>query len=454
MHRFGMAITSALILTLLAGTDTAASSELGGIGYSRVNVDVKQENPYEDNLEWRNKLFVELRGEPRENILAVFSALAEHNTLSGRRTRAEYTLGLYEGYVRFRWGMFDLFAGKQVVDWGVADVSILDNLNPRNLEEFVAREEEFAKIPQLMLRGVYLLDNGSLEAAYVPFYVPSYMPLFGSDWAMLNNQALGDYEGEMDADTFLAQGAKPGIDDYPAYNFVNGTVAGRWTHSGDWGDYQLSVFNGWELFPLFEFNRDFVNYLAQQPEGARKTLEGLTPQEVIAYAPLYRSRPIRQTQVGGGFSGYLGESTVRGELAVIHPQELYTTDFELTEHTVVAGTLGIDRFLPLGIYGNVSYLGAYVGDYPDEGLFLLQRYNHYVIAFLRASLFDAWVTPEIRAVVNLGQGDSYLSPRVAFRLMDNTQLSVGAHLLNGPQDTIFGQMSDNSFVFTQLRYAF
>ncbi len=356
--------------------------------------------------------------------------------------------------MRHRTGDFDLFVGKQKVNWGVGDVSVLDAINPRNMEEFVAREDEFAKLPVLMVRGVYLLDNGSMEFIYQPFYEPTNMPLFGSDWAMINNEAVGAYRGEIDVDAVFLQGAKPGIEAFPEANAVNGALAGRWNTSGDSFDYQVQIVNGWELFPLFEFNPDFVRYLEAQPEGARRTLESLSPQEALAYAPLYESRPIRQTMVGGGMSGFLGDWTLRAEAASIHPQELYTTDFKLTEHTIATGSFGLDRFLPWSLYANVTYLAAWISGYPDEGLFLVDPYNHFVVGLLRGGYFDDLLTPELRVVYNIGRGDSMVNPRIPIRLADAVQLTLGAYLLSGEAETIFGQFSDNGFGYAQLRYAY
>lgn len=427
---------------------------MGGVAYSRINVDLRQDNPFEDNTELRSKLFLEVKGEPRENLLAHVSALAEHTVLSGQRTRMSYQLGLYEGFLRWRKDRWDFFAGSQIVDWSQADVSVLDNLNPRNLSEFFAREDEFLKLPVLMGRAVYALDENTFEGAYLPFYVPSRFDLYGSDWSMLNNKALGDYQGEIDTDVYMRQGFKPGIDDYPEANGVNGTFGFRWIHRGERFDTQLSATNGWATLPLFQFNPDFARYLAAQPEGARKTLQTLTPQEVLAYSPLYRSRPVRQTQFGGGFSGPLGDSTLRGELAVVHPQELYTNAFRLTRHTLVPGTLGLDRFFPLNLYANISYLGAYVGQYPREGLFLLRRYNHFALAMLRASYFDDWFTPEARAIVDLNRGSYLVNVRLPVKVADTTLFTLGVYAINGPIDSLFGQLRENGLVYAQIRYSF
>ena len=79
-----------------------AQAALDGLAYSRLNVDLRQATPHEDNLEWRNKLFVSLTGDTDARTRAVFSLLAEHRTLSGMNTRYDFELNLYEGYVRFR----------------------------------------------------------------------------------------------------------------------------------------------------------------------------------------------------------------------------------------------------------------------------------------------------------------------------------------------------------------
>lgn len=444
---------------MLAAAAPAARAEtvMSGVGYSRAGADLRQETPYEDNREWRNKLFLELKADPYEELRAVISVLAEHNTLAGTTTRLGYGLGLYEGYVRLRKGDFDFFVGKQTVDWSKADVSVIDTLNPRNLEEFAGREDEFVKIPTLMARAVYTRGDDTFEAAYVPFYVPSNFQLYGSDWAALNNNAFGAYEGDINLKLYTQQGFKPGIDDYPENNGVNGTVALRWNRMGENFDYQLSYVNGWAQLPLFEFNAEFAKYLAAQPAGARKTLQTLTPQEVLAFSPLYESRPVRQNQLGFGTSGALGESTVRGELTVIHPQELYTTDFKLTENTLAAGTAGFDRFLPGNLYVNLSYLGAYVADYPRGGLYLVKEWNHLAIGVLRGGFFDERFAPELRAIVNVLEEDYMLNPRLPVKLFDNTTVTAGAYYLQGAQknrDTLFGQFRENSFAYLQLRQSF
>lgn len=427
---------------------------MSGVFYSRAGADLRQETPYEDNREWRNKLFLEVKADPTDDVRAVVSVLAEHDTLAGTRTRLNYGLGLYEGFLRVRKGDFDIYLGKQIADWSKADVSLVDTLNPRNFEEFAGREDEFIKIPTLMARVQYTAGDDTFEAAYVPFYTPSKFALYGSDWAMLNNNAFGQYEGDINLELYTKQGFKPGIDDYPANNGYNGTIAARWNRMGENFDYQLSYLNGWALLPLFEFNPDFAEYLAVQPAGARKTLQTLTPQEVLAFSPLYESRPVRQNQIGFGTSGYVGESTVRGELTVIDPQELYTNDFVLTRHTIAAGTAGIDRFLPGNVYVNLAYLGAYVGDYPSRGLYLVEEWNHLGIGVVRGAFFGDRFSPELRAVVNLGVEDYMLNPRLPVKIFDNTTLTLGAYELHGKRASIFGQFRENSFAYLQLRQSF
>ncbi len=432
-----------------------ADSTFGGVVYSRLNLDLQQDDPWEDHLEWRNKLFVRLQSDVGDDTQAVFSTLLEHNTLTSQETVADYRLGLWEGYVRFRWDDFELFAGKQIADWGMSDASVVDVLNPRDLTEFVKVEEEFAKLPVLMLRGVYITGDEQFELAYVPFYVPSELSLYGSDWSLVKRGALADIqEGDLDADAFARQGIQPGYEEYPPYNAVNGMVAARWLHLGYDFDYQITVMNGWELLPLFKFEPDFLTYVNSQEGSARETLESLQPQEIAAYAPLYRSRPIRQTQVGGGFAGILGDSTVRGEVSVVHPQELYTSRFELTEHTIAMGTFGIDRFLPGNIYANVNYLGAWVGQYPDEGLYLIDRYNHFLLGVLRGSYLGETLAPEIRAIVSLSDFGWFVNPKIPYKLTDNLQMTLGAYIIKGGEDTIFGQFQDNSYTYLQAKYSF
>ena len=440
---------------LLVASPARADVAFRGLAYSRLNLDLRQDNPYEDNLEWHNKVFFQVKADRDEDTQAVFSVLGEHNTYSGRTTRLEYDLSLYEGYVRLRRRNWSFYLGKQLVDWSQSDVSVLDSINPRDLTEFVTREDEFIKIPTLMARAVYTGENDSWEFLYEPFYTPSKLRLYGTDWSLLSNKAVGEYQGQIDTNTFMQQGYKPGIDDYPAYNGVNGSLAARWVHHGDQFDYQLQAFNGWAVLPLFDFNKDFAKYLAAQPEGARRTLETLSPQEVIAYSPLYKSRPARQTQLGAGLSGAVGESTVRAEVAVVEPQQLYTNNFELTEHTVVSATAGIDRFFFGGkVYGNLAYVGAFVGQYPAEGLYLAKQFNHFAVGVLRGSFFDDQFTPEARAILQIPQADYMLNVRLPLRVSDNTQVAAGVYYFDGPGESIFGQFRENSFFYTQLRYAF
>ena len=261
MRRFALPIALALLLT---AWPARADVTLRGLAYSRLNVDLRQDNPYEDNLEWHNKLFFEVKADKSENVQAVMSVLGEHNTYSGLNTRLEWNLSLYEGYVRLQKSRWNFYLGQQLVDWSQADVSVLDTINPRNLEEFVTREDEFVKIPTLMARAVYSGDDDTLEFLYEPFYSPSKLRLYGNDWALLNNKALGGYQGQIDTGIYMKQGIQPGLNDYPANNAVNGTLAARWVHHGDQFDYQVQALNGWAVLPLYEFNQDFIKYLEAQ----------------------------------------------------------------------------------------------------------------------------------------------------------------------------------------------
>ena len=51
-------------------------------------------------------------------------------------------------------------------------------------------------------------------------------------------------------------------------------------------------------------------------------------------------------------------------------------------------------------------------------------------------------------------GDWRFSPKASYEITDDLILTAGAHILTGPETTLFGEFHGNKEVFAELKYGF
>ncbi|MBM4389160.1 MAG: hypothetical protein FJ088_15585, partial [Deltaproteobacteria bacterium] len=110
--------------------------------------------------------------------------------LNGREPRAEFETELLEAYVSYKSPRFSIIAGNQIIGWGgTSFVNPVNQINPLDYRYGILTDEKLPYLPVPAVRIVKSFGIASVEAVFVPFFIPSRYSLAGRDYALFNGQA-------------------------------------------------------------------------------------------------------------------------------------------------------------------------------------------------------------------------------------------------------------------------
>ncbi|MBI2060612.1 MAG: hypothetical protein HYT87_12655 [Nitrospirae bacterium] len=119
-----------------------------------------------------------------ENSLLRLSVLGQYgNAFSEDRRTQRLDADVWYAYAQVWMGEHQLTAGRQVLNWGTTQVSLIDQVHPANSRETLI-PEDFAKVPLEMVSWSY----EGMEA-YVSFWRPSWQPLLSESQAFVKSKA-------------------------------------------------------------------------------------------------------------------------------------------------------------------------------------------------------------------------------------------------------------------------
>ena len=331
---------------------------------------------------------------------------------------------LREGYVSLMFGQWDFRIGQQIIVWGRADgFNPTNNLTPTDFTVF-SPDEDDKRLANFVARGVYHAYPVKIEFDWVPVYTASDLPF---DNATLPDGVEWTDEGKPDQEWDNgAFGIKVDLEK-PAF------------------DGSLSYFNGYHKLP-----------------GIRSAI---SETEIGVYTQAYR------TQVwGADFSTTIGRYGLRGEFAYSRPDEepdaLYSVPRRQFEYTV-----GLDwEWKDLSLI--VQYIGKHIIDFDPEDtlqdalteeiilwnqmIFSQQEeWNHSVSVRPSIAFWHETLKAELLGLVNFSTEEVFLQPKATYEIADAFDISVGARLFYGPDDTLYGHMEKQSNAcFFELKKSF
>ncbi len=452
-------------LGIFGQEEKAVTFNLKGTFYSKVVADYYRDNPYEDFFEWRNKLFVEADFKLPKRWEAFGSVRIDYNVLASEdRGRGQVKFDVYELYVKKTFGNFDLYLGKTTVTWGLADVSQLDIVNPRDFTEGPFLETEFSKVPLVMARLIYYPDDFTeLEGVIIPFYRPVKFELVNTDWSLITPEMLSESDMPQDlggVDALRDGRVNPFVKDYPPDAFFPPELGFRFTRRGGKVDYTVVLFAGYTDFPLPQFNPDYVRALEiKNPDAsAEEKLFGIELVDMITYSKPMDDQDFSVLKpeygffAGGGLSTDLKGFGVRGEIFSNLPGYFIGQNLEIVKEPTIGFNTGVDKqFLGDHVYINIFYQGIFVPGM-DEDLFLTERINHMAGGILRLKWDDWHISAEAGFTVDFTFGDFLIAPRLSYEVSDVIKVNAGTQILSGDRESPFGYFRENSAWYIQMRW--
>ena len=333
-----------------------------------------------------------------------------------------------EFYMDMKLNHVDLRLGKQQIRWGRADgFNPTDNLIPYDYLDTFADQ----RIAVSAVKADAYLARAHFEAAWVPFYTPTRLPLLGERWFphLPSSIRVSPSPGADPVDVDLSYRDLGGP--LPARTFGNGQWGVRYNQIVPRAEFSLSYFDGFDDIAFFRTSTTLLPVPQQQ-----------RPQALVdLHREYYRVRI-----AGVDFASAIGPFGIRGEAAYFDQ-----TDPNNLDHLLFV--IGLDKTWG-DWFAIVQYAGQKVSGriqnaaiFPDLGLRSTMLYR--VERALGPSR-----SIEIKGALRLRDGDFFVQPLYNVALSNKWRLKIGATLFAGALDSYLGQFRENSHLNLQLIYTF
>ncbi|MBN2509489.1 MAG: hypothetical protein JXB03_04395 [Spirochaetales bacterium] len=311
-------------------------------------------------------------------------------------------LGIREAYIDLYLPFADLRIGKQAIVWGTAEgVFITDIVSPQDMRSFILADFREIRMGIPALKADYYAGDFTIEAVWVPRFVPSALPDPGSIW----------YKPEMN---MLSTAAAP------SDGLSNSEIFGNISYFGSGLNAEIMAGYAWDDYPV----------------------------QVSPGTFAYR----RYTVAGGSLSTTLASVVIRTEAAVyLNRGFTYTPPRPMDEHHQLQGLAGIDWNL-WGIDMSAQYIAGYIFDHNDS--MVEKELTHTGTFRVRDSFLSETLHVEMFVYLGADPWDALLRPSITYAVEDSVELEVGAEVFIGDEAGKFGRYSSNSLGFASLRWYF
>jgi hypothetical protein len=402
-----------------ASTHSANAPALVGFWDTRLGVRLQNDELVDDDLtlaESRVRLEYERHEKGVEFVLKsdlLFDALVDDRGID---------IGRREGWMQlreFKLGVrphpkTDLAFGRQVLTWGTGDLVFINDLFPKDFNSFfIGRAEEYLKSP---------VDGVRLSASPGPLnFDLVYSPRFDSD-LYLDAERL----------SFFGSPGSAG----PRVQLPDGAFA-----DDEWHLRVHKRLGSWE-------------FAAYGYDGFWKGPQGFDLDQQVYLFP-------RLSVYGGSVRGPGAGGILNAEYGYYDSKDAGLKGSRYAPPSEQQLLLGyqreLARELSLGLQYYLTKIVDY-GSYQAERLAELpdrDRYRHVLTARLTQLLMAQDLRLSLFAFVSPSDEDGYLRPQLHYRFDDRFSLDLGANIFFGrSRDSFFGQLEDNTNIYSGIRYTF
>ena len=350
-----------------------------------------------------------------------------------------WAIELREAYIDF-YKLFtdnlELRIGRQRIAWGTADkLNPTDNLNPDDLEDIM----DFGrKLGSNSLKLTYYLGNCTLTGVYIPIFTPAVLP--SSDWASALSSPLSFPAGvivQNFTDSIILPEGNPEKSSMYAAKIAGNLLS---------YDLSVSYFYGRDDLPL-------INKVEITPVG---------PITIDAKAEMIYPK---MQVFGADLAGAVGNIGIWAEGACFIPEkvtmETFTvgvgtqTSIALNDEPYFKYVFGWDYTFSNGLYINGQYLHGFIHERGKNNL------EDYFMAGIEKKFFNDELKVKVGFGAEVKDFDevkdnlaTMIFPEVNYYPVDNTEITIGAYLIDGKDTTNFGKVKNNDEVYLKFKYSF
>lgn len=376
----------------------------------------------------------------------------------------------------------DLRIGRQIVQWGTADYfNPTNNLNPYDLEDRVKFGEltanEMLYLNYRFPVSVYgeedpIFDDFYLSFVVVPYYRTGLIPGFTAQ--AFSDQSLFDQFVDSPTlasllrvqDAFAAAGGDLAFDlnvrnpDFGIDNMQYGTKLGFFLGGID---FSVSYFHGFDDVPRAESISATDLPVEVDPTNVEEVLQlvELLDLDGVTVNTIVDLTFPRMHVVGADMAtslDFLGGLGLWAEFAYTWHDDLYTY-IEIGDGQIVEQDIGTNEFWKMAAgmdysitswwYVNAQWVHGFIDEFGADDL------NDYLVAGMDFNLFANQMLIRMFAIYQFQDSSYILYPQLTFTFWRNTELTAGAFVYGGADDSVLGSpVSGPSTFFMRARYSF
>jgi hypothetical protein len=468
----GVPVPAAPALEAFASKPSGPTARLYGWTSGYAAVDTRFDSPRgaalaENVAEGRLRAVLGVDVKVNEHLRVVLEGRAQVRGATqreGDRAKGFFEPMLGEAFVDLYTSKVDFRIGNQRIPLGAnAALAPVDALNPRDLRE-TSGELEDALLPVFALRAQGDLGKLSWLAAYVPFFTPHRLFVFGQDEGLLQpafDQGLDNRRVDPSVEDFLQDRV---LETQRPPPFV-GDVALRLR--APVGPVKLGASWVWmnEKLSRVTVDPELAKVLSGQAAG--RPVDQAAAVSVLnrfqAGETLYRGFYGRQHLFSLEGSALLGPGQLDVDLTYSPRQTFYDANFAPLDKSAITWVASYSQATDSPLLFAVSYLGMAVPDVSaTEQLILLEpataagaahtAFFHLFIGFVGYAFWDERIEVSVRGTFEPVQQSFSISPRVTYQGVEGLKVFLTAEFFEGNPWSPFGYFGRNDRVMLGARY--
>jgi Protein of unknown function (DUF1302) len=438
--------------------------KLGGYFENETAFDLRQENPKEDMIDFRSKIFGYINYTFTNKSYVYISVDTLYWIVDGYEDRQSIEMDMYEGYLVYKFADADVKIGQQVVRWGVCDLlSVTGGINPIRYRPFIDPDTEDLRIPLPLIDAEIYFNDFTLEFFYMPIFQSAVLDTNGADTSIFKKEEKDNgFEFPFNVDNAF----RNIIEEYPLET-INYTEE-KWL-AGEIG-VKLAYREGVNLIELsyFSTREDFPAIIYNEPQNVDGTTIESETNTILKYDF------DRYERWGIAYKTALSGVDVRTEFAA-SPGRTMTKSSDINNDGVVdftekktrawqASSIELDYLDPGGDFFSkfgvqrITYISA-----PKDLLYESED-SIYFLGVLRLYTMENTLMPEWRVInVQSGSNQWFLSPRITYKFYDQFSMVAGMNVFMGGSGAVnttsqefipIKILNENNQAFFSLRWYF